>query len=111
APLLAAYELGAFVDPLRAVWPKRPMLGDADVLAAGRRVAFFQDWLKYASPTDPWWRPLDFQRTLPEVDRPISMVAGWDDIFTPWQLQDFGILQDSGRDVRLIVGPWKHLDA
>ena len=111
APLFAARELGAIGDPLRAVWRKRPMLAQADVLAAGRHVQFFQDWLKYASPDDPWWRPLDFQRSLAEVDKPMSLVAGWDDIFLPWQLQDFSILQDAGRDVQLVVGPWKHLDA
>jgi putative CocE/NonD family hydrolase len=110
APLLALRELGAMGDPLRAVWRKRPVLAEADVLAAGQRVEFFQDWLKYASPDDPWWRPLDFQRSLAEVDKPVCMVAGWDDIFTPWQLQDFSIMQEAGRDVQLLVGPWKHLD-
>jgi uncharacterized protein len=111
APLLALRELGAMGDPLRAVWRKLPALGTADGLAAGRRVPFFQDWLKYSSPSDPWWHPIDFRRTLAEVDRPVCMVAGWDDIFTPWQLQDFTIMQEAGRDVRLVVGPWKHLDA
>jgi uncharacterized protein len=111
APLLAFRELGLLGDPLRAVWRKRPLLGEADRLAAGQRVAFFQDWLKYASPSDPWWRPIDFQRSLRDVEKPMCMVAGWDDIFTPWQLQDFTIMQDAGRDVQLLVGPWKHLDA
>jgi putative CocE/NonD family hydrolase len=110
APLLALRELGAMGDPLRAVWRKRPMLSEADQLATGHRVPFFQDWLKYASPSDPWWQPIDFQRTLAEVDRPVSMVAGWNDIFLPWQLQDFSIMQAAGRDVQLLVGPWKHLD-
>jgi putative CocE/NonD family hydrolase len=111
APLFAFRELGALGDPLAAVWRKRPALAQADALAAGRRVQFFQDWLTYAAPDDPWWRPLDFQRTLAEVDKPICLVAGWDDIFLPWQLQDFSKLQDAGRDVQLVVGPWKHLDA
>jgi uncharacterized protein len=110
APLLAYRELGGMGDPLRAVWRKRPQLAQADKLAAGQTVSFFQDWLRYASPDDPWWKPLDFQRSLAEVDKPVTMVAGWDDIFTPWQLQDFSIMQDAGRDVRLLVGPWKHLD-
>lgn len=110
APLLAWRELGVMGDPLQSVWRKLPALGTADGLAAGRRVAFFQDWLRYASPSDPWWRPMDFQRTLAEVEKPVFMVGGWDDIFLPWQLQDFSIMQNAGRDVRLVVGPWKHLD-
>lgn len=110
AALFAIRELGAMGDPLRSVWRKLPMLAQADVLAAGQRVEFFQDWLKYASPHDPWWQPLDFQRSLAELDKPVSMVAGWDDIFLPWQLEDFTILQNAGRDVQLLVGPWKHLD-
>jgi putative CocE/NonD family hydrolase len=102
--------LGVLHDPLRSVWRKLPVLADADALAAGQRVSFFQDWLEHASPEAPWWQPLDFQRTLNEVTKPVCMIAGWDDIFTPWQLQDFTLLQRAGRDVQLVVGPWKHLD-
>ena len=36
------------------------------------------------------------------------MIAGWYDIFLPWQLRDFMAAQRAGRDVRIIIGPWMH---
>ena len=36
------------------------------------------------------------------------MIAGWHDLFTPWQLEDYVALRRAGRDVRLLVGPWTH---
>jgi uncharacterized protein len=110
APVRALFEMASGVDPLKHVWRSLPPLSAADALGAGRPVPFFQDWLEHASPEDPWWTPMDFQRSLAEIDKPVCMVAGWYDIFAPWQLQDFALMHAAGRDVQLSVGPWKHLD-
>jgi putative CocE/NonD family hydrolase len=36
------------------------------------------------------------------------MVAGWYDIFLPWQLRDFITAQRAGRNIRIVIGPWVH---
>jgi uncharacterized protein len=41
---------------------------------------------------------------------PVKMVTGWYDMFLPVQLADYRALRDAGRDVRLTIGPWKHVD-
>ena len=54
-------------------------------------VSWWQDWMDHAEPGDPWWEPIDYgaaAQTLP----PTVMVAGWYDIFLPWQLRDFAAL-------------------
>ncbi len=40
---------------------------------------------------------------------PSVMVAGWYDIFLPFQLRDFAAAQRAGRDVRITIGPWTHV--
>jgi putative CocE/NonD family hydrolase len=39
---------------------------------------------------------------------PSVMIAGWYDIFLPFQLRDFAAAQQAGRDVRITIGPWTH---
>jgi putative CocE/NonD family hydrolase len=82
-------------------------LADADVTAVGRHVDWYQDWLAHDEPADPWWTPVDFGRTL-ERTPPMSMVAGWYDLFLPYQLADYKKLRAAGRPTRLLVGPWRH---
>jgi hypothetical protein len=58
---------------------------------------------------DPFWRTRDHTPTLADVEAPVLLIAGWHDIFTPWQLADYVALRRAGRDVRLLVGPWTHI--
>lgn len=89
-------------------WRTLP-LDQLDLATVGRRISFWRDWLQHASADDTWWRPTDFHQTIPEVDRPISMLAGWHDIFTPGSLTDFAALQAADKPARLTVGPWTHM--
>lgn len=85
-------------------------LASMDEQVVGERVAFWQDWMTYASADDPWWAPMDFHKSIAQVRRPISMVAGWFDIFVHWQMQDFAALRTANRESRITVGPWRHTD-
>src|SRR5581483_9736760 len=85
-------------------------VADADQVAAGFRVPYFQEWLEHDGPADPWWAPLDFRPGLGHA-APATLVAGWWDIFAPSQLRDFEQLVAAGRDVRIRVGPWTHTKA
>lgn len=51
---------------------------------------------------------MDHRHRVAEVSVPVSLVAGWYDIFLAGQLDDFMVLQKAGRDPRITVGPWAH---
>ena len=79
----------------------------ADRLAAPEGVSWWQDWMDHAGPGDPWWDAVDYGAAAQTVP-PTVMVAGWYDIFLPFQLRDFENAQNAGRDVRITIGPWTH---
>jgi putative CocE/NonD family hydrolase len=81
-----------------------------DEKVIGERVHFWQDWMAHSSKDDPWWRPMDFRKSIDRVRRPVTMVAGWYDIFVPWQMRDFAALRAAGCEARITVGPWGHTD-
>jgi putative CocE/NonD family hydrolase len=90
-------------------WRSLP-LASLDEVTTGQRVPFWRDWMEHGSAEDPWWEPMDFHRTIPDVQRPITLVAGWHDIFAPWSLRDFAALQRAGAPARITIGPWVHTD-
>jgi putative CocE/NonD family hydrolase len=85
-------------------------LGQGDVAAAGHRVDYIQDMLTHDRDAERW-AGIDHRHRVADVTVPVSSIAGWYDIFLPSQLEDFKILQEAGRPVRLTVGPWTHLSA
>jgi len=84
-----------------------PLRG-ADEVAAGEHSAYVQDVLSRPAG-DPRWEGIDHHDRVGDVSVPVSLVAGWYDIFLPGQLRDFRTLQDAGKTARLTVGPWTHL--
>jgi hypothetical protein len=53
---------------------------------------------------------MGYRNTIPQIKQPITMVAGWFDIFAPQQMRDFAALRQAGCDARITVGPWQHTD-
>ena len=90
-------------------WNTLP-LADMDEKVIGERVRFWQDWMQHCSADDPWWAPMSFFGSIRHVRRPISMVAGWYDIFLPHQMHDFIALRKVGCESRITIGPWRHTD-
>ena len=78
--------------------------------AIGKDIPFLHEILDHADPDDHHWDFLDHGRQPGGLDTPVSMLAGWYDIFITEQLQDFTELQQAGTDVRITVGPWWHGD-
>jgi putative CocE/NonD family hydrolase len=99
-PLLARKALAAAFGHL-------PLL-DADTVAVGHPVGFYRDWLIHDEPGDPYWAPTDFRPILKDLGIPVTMTAGWYDMFLPQMLADYQELRDGGQDVRLRVGGWDH---
>ncbi|MEU9508065.1 CocE/NonD family hydrolase [Micromonospora sp. NPDC048170] len=83
-------------------------LAEADRVATGVTVPFFQEWLRHHTPDADYWHPRVFGGRIAEVQAPVAMVSGWHDIFLPAQLRDFAALRAAGAQPRLTVGPWTH---
>jgi uncharacterized protein len=84
-------------------------LAKLDEHVAGESIPFWKDWMQHASASDPWWASMSHSHAA-NVKRPITMIAGWFDIFTPWQMKDFVALRQAGCESRITIGPWQHTD-
>jgi uncharacterized protein len=82
-------------------------LRKADRILRPEGVFWWQDWMDHAEPGDPWWQAIDYGAAAQSMP-PAAMVAGWYDIFLPFQLRDFAAAQNAGRDIRITIGPWTH---
>jgi len=85
-------------------------LESADVMAAGRKIGFYQDWLNHNAPGDPWWDEIDYSRKIGRVSAEVNLIAGWYDYYLPFELADYTALKNTGRNPFLTIGPWKHQD-
>lgn len=83
-------------------------LAEADRIATGVTVPFFQEWLRHHTPGAAYWRDRVFDDGLADVRAPVLMVTGWQDIFLPAQLADHAALRAAGAEPRLTIGPWTH---
>ncbi len=83
-------------------------LGTLDQAAFGKTLPWWQDWVSHPDPQDEWWQALDYGHAVTALGTPVSMAAGWQDIFLSYQLQDFAARQAAGLDSWLTIGPWSH---
>jgi putative CocE/NonD family hydrolase len=83
-------------------------LAEADRVATGAEITFYQTWLLEDDPDGRYWRARGHAGRLAAVRAPVFMVAGWYDIFLPWQLDDYATLAAAGATPRLTIGPWTH---
>jgi putative CocE/NonD family hydrolase len=82
-------------------------LRETDVLLTGDKHQFYRDWVQ-EEPDSPYFDALDVTGALTTPTSPITLYAGWFDIFGQGQLEDAARLFASGRPARLVVGPWHH---
>lgn len=101
-----ASRMGA-QSKLRPLFAHLP-LRDLDQLATGQRASFFQDWLANTEADSDYWQRRNFESTVKDVATPINLVGGWYDIFLPWQLRDYRLLREAGKQPYLTIGPWAH---
>lgn len=83
-------------------------LGTIDRAAFGETIPWWQDWVRHADPADPWWQGHDFSAAVGHIHAPVAMIAGWQDIFLPFQLRDYAVRQAAGLPTSLTIGPWTH---
>jgi putative CocE/NonD family hydrolase len=82
-------------------------LKEADTRVVGRPTEIFQEAIHY-SPEDDYWKPVDYSQTVPDIEAPVYLQAGWYDLFLHWQLLDYKRLRSAGKQPYLIIGPWYH---
>jgi putative CocE/NonD family hydrolase len=82
-------------------------LRETDLILYGEALPFYRSWVD-SPPDSPYWTALDAREGHLVQDAPICLHAGWFDIFGQGQLADAAELLATGRDVRLVVGPWSH---
>jgi putative CocE/NonD family hydrolase len=104
---LAALMNARKTRPLTAQAIETIPLRKADRGLTAEGVSWWQDWMDHAEPNDPWWDAIDYGHAAETIPATV-MIAGWYDIFLPWQLNDFMTAQRAGRDVRIVIGPWMH---
>ncbi len=83
---------------------------EADALATGASVPYFQRWLRDPDPRGEYWSQVDCHRQLHRIDAAVHLVAGWYDIFLPGQLADYTALVAAGKRPYLTVLPRAHND-
>jgi uncharacterized protein len=83
-------------------------LRDTDRIAAGKTVAFYQDWLEHNTLGDAWWKPVDFSDTVGAITAPVHLIGGWYDMLLPHILADYTRLRQAGKRPYLTIGPWMH---
>ncbi|WP_165944226.1 CocE/NonD family hydrolase [Micromonospora sp. KC213] len=83
-------------------------LAEADRVATGQRVGFFQEWLAENDTAGEYWLERDHRSRVTDVQAPIHMIGGWYDVMLPCQLDDYAALCKAGRPPHLTIGPWKH---
>jgi putative CocE/NonD family hydrolase len=101
--MLGARKSTALTEQAMTTLPLRR----ADKILVPQGISWWQDWMDHAEPGDPWWDAADYGAAA-ETLGPTVMVAGWYDLFLPWQMRDFMRAQRAGRDVRITIGPWLH---
>jgi len=76
----------------------------------GREPAWSERWPEHPQVTDPFWAPLQCGAALDRITAPVLLVGGWHDLFIEQTLEQYRALSARGVPVRMLVGPWSHLD-
>jgi putative CocE/NonD family hydrolase len=94
---------------LRAALSRMPVsAGARDLL--GDQAPWFDTWLGHPELTDPFWEPLQCGAALEAISAPTMLIGGWQDLFIEQTLEQYQALAARGVPVRMLIGPWTHLD-
>jgi uncharacterized protein len=66
--------------------------------------------MEHPQASDPFWAPMQCGSALERITVPVLLVGGWHDLFIEQTLEQYRTLAGRGVPVRLVVGPWAHLD-
>jgi len=81
---------------------------EADQVALGKTVPYYQMWLEHPTAADPVWEELVKRVKVAESDAPTYFLGGWYDFFLRAMLADYTRLREAGKRPYLTIGPWHH---
>ncbi len=108
--LLGGYRMATAERRLRPVLDRMPIATAARGLF-GAGAPWFESWLEHPQLTDPFWAPLQCGAALERLSVPTLLVGGWQDLFIEQTVEQYHALSGRGVPVRLLIGPWAHMDA
>jgi putative CocE/NonD family hydrolase len=86
---------------------------EADVAAIGRPIQFLRDWFEH-SVYDDYWRAVNTEERLHEIDIPICQQAAWYDPYTAAMFRMWNGMRERGysdrarKNQKIYVVPWTH---
>jgi putative CocE/NonD family hydrolase len=81
--------------------------------ALGMNLPHWRDWIAHPS-YDDYWRPVNMEARLTDMDVPAFSVGGWYDVFLRGTLSSYTGMRKYARSrrardgQRLLIGPWPH---
>jgi uncharacterized protein len=86
-----------------------PLAAAADEVMRGE-APWYREWISRRDLGDPWWKNSNLTEALEQVQVPVLLQGGWQDVFFRQTLAEYARLADRGVDVGLTVGPWTHAE-
>jgi putative CocE/NonD family hydrolase len=83
-------------------------LCEADRVACGQSVPFWQAVLEHEDPHDEWWQAQNGWDAVKRVSAQVQLLGGWYDFFLPDIVKLYSTLRYCGHEPQLIIGPWAH---
>jgi uncharacterized protein len=109
SPLAVAFRSATADRRLNPALNRTPVrAGARDLLSV--QAAAFESWLDHPQPADPFWAPMQCAAALQRIAVPTLLVGGWHDLFIEQTLEQYQVLAGREVPVRLLVGPWTHLE-
>jgi uncharacterized protein len=75
----------------------------------GSGAQWFDTWMAHPDDADPYWAPLRCGAALERLSAPALLIGGWQDIFLGQTIEQYRALSGRGVPVRLVIGPWTHI--
>ena len=92
---LAGLHMLGRLAKLRGAYDHLP-LGELDVEVLGESSPIFREALERTGADDAYWEARDHASEVGNVEASVLVIAGWHDLFAPWQLDDYVALRAGG---------------
>jgi uncharacterized protein len=109
-------EFGRLISTLRQLRDRKFIAHAANAAPAGeaarsllgRGAPWYESWVEHPDSADPFWEPLRATRALDEVQIPVLLLTGWQDVFVEQTVAQYRQLRGRGVTTAMTIGPWTH---
>ena len=92
---------------LKPGFDELPLADAAETVLHGR-APWYLEWLSHPDRSDAFWARMQLGAALDNVQVPVALVGGWQDLFLDQTLAQYAHLHRRGINVALTIGPWTH---